>query len=185
MIFTVTQSSLVIANSNTAEEKTAIVQTDTEDPEAILRLANSYMDGKDGMQKDFEKAFELYNIAASKGSSNAMFALAVIYSEGVDRINKDPKEGFKWFLKSAEAGSQIAQFTVGILLSQDNPKAEIPSDLKSAYIWFSLASRSDDIPRVKKAASGLADILAEELSAKELKQAEDTIKNWKAKTSPM
>lgn len=154
------------------------------DTNAMQELANAYMDGT-GVEKNFEKAFELYNIASAQGNNNAMLALAVIYSEGVNNIDKSRKEGFKWFLKAAEWGNQIAQFTIGTIYAQGFPEGEIPVDIEKAYKWLRIAGSSDGIPRVKKAASGLADMLIEKLDAAQLKKLEDEIKYWQPKTGPL
>ena len=70
----------------------AMVQARVEkkDPEAIYFLAYQYCHGKLGLQKDMEKAVELFTEAADLGSIEALFNLGYAYDigRGVNRTRQ-------------------------------------------------------------------------------------------------
>ncbi len=60
---------------------------------AIKALADSYFSG-DGIEKNREKAMELYKTAADKGDGSAQFNLGIIYYMGYVNAHKDLEKAF-------------------------------------------------------------------------------------------
>ena len=74
--------------------------------EAICELANCYSDGK-GVQKDVNKALELYKKAASNGYGFACVSIGGLFKYG--DLGPNYEEALKWYKKAVEMGEDYAQ----------------------------------------------------------------------------
>jgi tetratricopeptide (TPR) repeat protein len=83
------------------------------DPVAMGMLANSYQDGRGGLQQDRAKATELYAKAADLGYSKAHYLLGCEY-----RRRGDMKKAKFHFEAAATAGHEEARYNVGGLEAQ-------------------------------------------------------------------
>jgi TPR repeat protein len=61
--------------------------------------------------RDFKKAFKLYQSAAVAGNEESMYELAECFMIGKG-TTKSPQKAFKWYLKSAESGFRKANAKV-------------------------------------------------------------------------
>ena len=77
-----------------------------DDPNILFSFAWNFENGL-GVEKDFNRAFYWYKLAAEKGHVAAMNNLGACYSEGIG-VKKDRSQAFYWFKKSAENGSHVA-----------------------------------------------------------------------------
>lgn len=125
------------------------------DVDAQLELADCLFDG-DGIEKNEDKAIELYKAAAEKGNSVAQFELAGIYEEGEHINGRDLEQALFWYRESAKAGYAPAQYALGTLY-EDGGMVE--KDLSQALHWFNLASGQGDADALKK----LGDVFAQGL----------------------
>ena len=88
------------------EEVTPIIGIHT--PELLAHCFRLTEDGRTRyIQKDYDKAFELFNEAAALGYSPAMYNAAVCYLNG-DGVDKDSLAAFQNFRKAANLGEENA-----------------------------------------------------------------------------
>ena len=81
----------------------------TADVQAQVNLGVCYSNGT-GVEKDEQKAVELYQKAAEQGDANAQYNLGWCYESGT-AVEKDEQKAVEWYKKAAEQGyaSQISQ----------------------------------------------------------------------------
>lgn len=74
------------------------------------RLGELYLEG-DGVEKDTDKAFQLFREAADFGDSNGMYRLALMYKDGISC--EENQEMYKRYMRmAAERGNRDAKQTV-------------------------------------------------------------------------
>ena len=66
------------------------------------------MQGRGGVKKDPNRAYELFESAANKGLARAQFNLGTMLMDG-DGIPKNQTLALNWFKKSADQGNEQAQ----------------------------------------------------------------------------
>ena len=71
--------------------------------DALYRLAEAYLTGN-GVEKDPEKAFELFRRAAEKDLPRAQYRLGLLYLEPDSPAGYDPTAAVYWFRRGAENG---------------------------------------------------------------------------------
>ncbi|RHZ75050.1 hypothetical protein Glove_217g5 [Diversispora epigaea] len=76
-----------------------------------ISLADMYLYGQ-GVEKNTNKAFQIYSKAAEEGSYIALNCMAYCYEFGFG-VEKNEEKAFELYLKSAEKGFLVAQFNVG------------------------------------------------------------------------
>lgn len=88
------------------------------DPQLICNLAKLYETGK-GVERDDEKAFELYQYAAVNGIADAQYAIGLMYSEerGAANVADTQQMAMFWLDKAASQGHKGAEFTYQYLLN--------------------------------------------------------------------
>jgi hypothetical protein len=80
-------------------------------PDATFRLAAHVLYGR-GVEKDFQRGWELTGKAADLGSPEAMVALAAMIETGECPVS-DPGVALDWYRKASEAGSAEARYRLG------------------------------------------------------------------------
>ncbi len=83
-----------------------------EDEEAISLLADCYLNGL-GTEKDEEKAFSYYQLAASKGSGAAQCKIGIFYEGGADYAT-----ALQWYGAAQQNGSLDARLRIALLYYQ-------------------------------------------------------------------
>ena len=78
----------------------------------LLEQGGDYRHGRNGVEKDLEKAHACYRAAAELGNPVAQNTLGMMYVEG-DGVAKDCAEAEKWFRMAAEQGNVDAQANLG------------------------------------------------------------------------
>jgi len=83
-------------------------------------LGRTYFDGiNEGFNKDVNKAIDIWNIAAQKGSIEAQYSLAVCIRDGVGKVEKDSKKAFDIMIKLAEEKNyHLAHYACGIMFDK-------------------------------------------------------------------
>ncbi|MEP2727060.1 SEL1-like repeat protein, partial [Roseibium sp.] len=139
---------------------------------AEYRLASLYEKGR-GVEKDLEKARELYTKAAEAGNAKAMHNLAVLYAEGADGAPDFAKAG-KWFESAANYGVKDSLFNLGILYARG---LGVEKDLVASYKWFAIAADQGDRDAAKK-----RDDVANMMDQETLAAARLAVETFKLKT---
>ncbi|EJK70365.1 hypothetical protein THAOC_08280, partial [Thalassiosira oceanica] len=73
------------------------------DPEAIDLLAQKYCNGELGLQKDMQRAVELWTEAAELGSVDALYNLGLAHDRG-DGVQQDKEKSIQLWSKAAMQG---------------------------------------------------------------------------------
>ncbi len=81
------------------------------DPGALFRLGNCYSFGE-GVAKDLEMAFTLFERSAQAGYSDGMFNLAACYRLG-EGVAKDIETAISWYRRAAESDPRFAFYALG------------------------------------------------------------------------
>ncbi|EJK50203.1 hypothetical protein THAOC_30853 [Thalassiosira oceanica] len=81
-------------------------------PEAINDLGEQFFFGGLGLQKNMQKAFEMWTEAAELGSVDALYNLGVAYSRGVG-VQKDKTKGAEFYTKAAMQGHVLSRHNLG------------------------------------------------------------------------
>lgn len=111
---------------------------DTETPQDIegqLQLAYKHYLGAE-IPLNYQKASELFLMAANGGSSEAQFALGVMHQNGqgvpINYIN-----AAKWYTKSAMKDNPNGQYLLGLSYKEGSG---VPKDNLEAFKWLDLAA---------------------------------------------
>lgn len=96
-------------------------------------LGKIYRDGQ-GVEKDVQKAVELFTLAAMQGNSFAAFALGKMYLSDDSALSRNVAAALKWITNAAEHGNQFAQYYLGKLLLKGTD--DISQDTNSALRWL-------------------------------------------------
>ena len=94
-----------------------------------------YDDG-DGVPKDYQKAAQLFRLAAEQGDIEAQINIGDMYYYG-DGVPLDYNEAVKWFRLSAEKGNSDAQYRLGFMYADGYGVIE---DNVYALMWWYIAS---------------------------------------------
>ncbi|EJK49801.1 hypothetical protein THAOC_31286 [Thalassiosira oceanica] len=84
------------------------------DPEAIDHLGQKYFFGELGLQKDVQKAVELFTEAADLGSIQALYNLADSYENG-EGVDQDKAKAAEVYAKAALQGHVECRFNLGCI----------------------------------------------------------------------
>ena len=107
-------------------------------PEYIVILGDMYSFGL-GKEQNFEKAFELYSVAAKLGNLEAMCDLGYMYLVG-QGVEKDKSQSSHWYKKSADLGYVHSMRDIGQnYLNGDG----VPIDAAEAVRYFKMASNNN------------------------------------------
>jgi TPR repeat protein len=99
-------------------------------------LGTLYADGDLGLQKDMNKAFELWTRAAELGSCIAHYQIGGAYYQG-DGVEKDTKKAIHHFELAAMAGHEFARHNLGYI---ENKSGNMERAIKH---WTISASAGD------------------------------------------
>ena len=99
---------------DTDADKVAMIQARVEkkDPDAIYFLGGKYLFGQLGLQKDIQKAVELYTESAELGSIESLYGLGVAYYYG-EGVQEDKAKGAEYYRKAAIRGHVESRFRFG------------------------------------------------------------------------
>jgi TPR repeat protein len=107
--------------------------------EAQYELGRRYYFGLEGANKDYEKAFGWFQMAADHGDARAQNKIGYMFSAGRG-VPKDDVKAVDWFRKGAEQGNMDAQFNLGV---QYQEGIGVPRDYVEAADWFRKAAEQD------------------------------------------
>jgi TPR repeat protein len=112
-----------------------------EDADAAARidLGDRYYYGI-GVERDYDKAFNLYRQAAEQGSHQGEYYLGWMYDHGRG-TQQDYFQAFAWYKKAAESGYAPAQNDIGVLYETGQA---VERDYAKALAWFQKAANQDN-----------------------------------------
>lgn len=87
-----------------------------EDANQLWNAGCNYYNGNNGVEKDYEKAFKLYEKAVALSSYDAENMLGYMYQNGFG-VEKDEKAAFDWYVRCAEHGNAWGQANAGWCLT--------------------------------------------------------------------
>lgn len=115
--------------------------------DAQCDIASKYLNGK-GVERNYEKARQLYTKAAERGSARAQNELGIIYGEGKG-VEQNCNESVKWLNKAAKQNYSKAKYNLalkyysGTCVDKDINKAiKLYSDCGSAGIMACMKNAS-------------------------------------------
>lgn len=100
---------------------------------AQYALGKKYRDGQ-GVERNIQKAVELFTLAAKQGNSFAAFALGKMYLSNDASLPRDGTTALNWITYASERGNQFAQCYLGKLLLKGADG--IPQDTNAALRWL-------------------------------------------------
>lgn len=104
-----------------------------------MNLAYMYLYGTNGVQQDFNKAFEFYQMAAKQNDPVALNNLGSLYFNGIG-VEKDNKTALALFKKAAELGNDNAATNLAFIYLKGGVKD--PARNKIAMDLFKKAAQS-------------------------------------------
>lgn len=112
-----------------------VYRAENNDHQAQFILAEAYFNGID-LPRDYEKAFEWMEKAASGGNVMAQNNLANIYDVGIG-VARDPHKAASWYRKAAEQGYITSQHSLALMYLNCKGTEQ---DFANAFFWFSQAA---------------------------------------------
>lgn len=100
---------------------------------AQYALGKKYRDGQ-GVERNIQKAVELFTLAAKQGNSFAAFALGKMFLSNDASLPRDEATALNWITYASERGNQFAQCHLGKLLLKGADG--IPQDTNAALRWL-------------------------------------------------
>lgn len=104
-------------------------------PEAQRNLAQLYRLGL-GVERDNERAYDLYIAAAEQNSVEAQVNVAFLLLTG-EGVDKDPRQAALWFARAADQGDALAQFNLGLMYEKG---VGVPQNRETARELYQLAA---------------------------------------------
>lgn len=103
---------------------------------ALNNLGVHYLQG-DGVEKDVDRAIELYRKAGEKGSAQAQSNLANLYWYGREDVSRNPSLAVFWAKKAAEQDSEDVLFILARAFETGDGAAE---NMETAVKWYEKAA---------------------------------------------
>lgn len=132
-----------LINLSTNDEMISILKNHgckTQDElEELAQLGDSYFEGN-GVQKNYEKAVELYTEAADQGNVHGIVNLGTCYLEG-DGVAKNEYRAFSLFKVAAAQGDITGESNLGFCYANG---IGTDKDMTSASVWWSKAAEKGD-----------------------------------------
>ncbi|MFL5327905.1 MAG: caspase family protein [Gemmataceae bacterium] len=93
-----------------------------------------------GVEKNYRRAFEKFQIAAKAGDARAMNYIGHMY-EHDEGVVKDQEEALRWYRKAAEAGNKTAMTNLGLMFEYGRG---MEKEFPQALAWFQKAADQGD-----------------------------------------
>ena len=124
------------APTTTQQQTNSLDPNDPDDLESILDEGDAAYFVDEGETPDYQRAFEMYSLAAEAGDAYAMNRVGLMYDRG-EFVAQDFGQAFDWYLKAAETGLPAAQSNVGSMYSAGDG---VRQNYAEALHWFRLAA---------------------------------------------
>ena len=106
-----------------------------------LALAGEMFQSGIGVERNAEKAAELFMQAAQAGSARAHYHLFVLYDKGEGALPKDEEKAYLYLKRAADLGYPQAQYELGARVYKN---AQTPEERKEALDLFETAGRKNN-----------------------------------------
>lgn len=116
--------------------KTLFDESTCSTPEEMYALGDNYFFGKDGVEKDGEKAAQWYQKSADMNFSPAQYALGFCYENGIG-VERDMERAVALYEVSATQGNPEAQFCLGYCFEKGLGTVK---DQSQAFVWYKKAA---------------------------------------------
>ncbi|EJK56806.1 hypothetical protein THAOC_23231 [Thalassiosira oceanica] len=144
-----------------------------EDPEAIFFLGEQYFYGGLGIQKDMQRAIELWTEAAELGCTKAIFSLGNAFASG-DGVEQDMAKAVEFYTNAAMQGHVESRNNLGCHeVHEGNHDRAIRHLLISAKMGF-----KDSVETIKN--MFMAGVITKEKYAEALKGYQDAVEEMKS-----
>jgi TPR repeat protein len=120
--------------------RSALEKAEKGDADAQCSLGMFYQVGK-GVPKDYRKAAQWFQKAASRGHLNAQFLLSALYSAGLG-VQKNEIAGANLLRKAAEQGHARSQYALGELYRNGEG---VERNSAEAFKWFFKAAEQGNV----------------------------------------
>lgn len=110
------------------------------DANSQLLYGLAYLEGRDKLTPDANKASYWLRRSARGGNAYAMLTLGSLYADGRG-FEKDQKQAVRWWKKAAKKGNPRAQYLLGKSLLDGNG---IDQDTQQAIDWLEKSARQGD-----------------------------------------
>lgn len=77
------------------------------DTQAMLKVAEAYAGGRDGLEHSEKKALKVYEEAANAGDAEAMYRAAKYYEFGYGDVPKDMQKALYWYKRAKDNGMKV------------------------------------------------------------------------------
>lgn len=104
--------------------------------DAAFNLALLYTDGA-GVDRDVDRALDLYTKAGEAGSGSAFFNMGVIYDDGVPGVEPNKKKAVEYYLKAVKLKHPGATLNVGVMYRTGKG---MPQSDEKAATWYEMAA---------------------------------------------
>lgn len=146
-VYTLTQSLFIAATLSSglmvsacsAEPLSAAQLVKKNDPEQTYELGLAYYEG-DSVPEDDNKAFELFQEAATQGYAPAQHHIGIMYHEGIG-VDQDYRKAFEWVQRAAEQAYTHAQTDLAIMYESGTA---IDQNYEKAMQWYLLSANNID-----------------------------------------
>jgi len=115
---------------------------------------------------------------AEQGDAYSQHSLGGMYEYGIGIIPQDYEEAMRWYRRAANQGYARAQDSVGSMYEYGDG---VPQDYIQALMWYNLAA-SDLTGEYKERNVKSRDLIAKEMTAEEIAEAERLAREWKPKS---
>ena len=153
---------------------------DSGDARAQTGVAAMYLGGH-GVPQSYDRALFWYARAADQRDAAAQYMLATLYRDGRG-VDKDVPRAASLLRNAADQGQPWAQYSLGLMYRMGEG---VPQDNGEAFFWLSLATASSprEDANLAATASFVRDDVAARLTAAQLEEARQRIRDWKPAAS--
>ena len=107
-------------------------------------LGDMYRDG-DGVDQSYQRAKEMFELAASQGCADAQFSLGLMYDNG-EGVDQNDEKAAEYYEAAARQGHGLAQLNLGILYVQGNG---VEQSIETGRAWLMKAAEQGDEQAIK------------------------------------
>jgi TPR repeat protein len=107
------------------------------DVDAMTWLGNSYLNGLNGVDKEYSKAASWFSKAKDSGDPRAFNQLGLMYQQGLG-VPRDWLQAMPLFVEAHEHGSKVAAYNIGYAYQKGlGPE----TNYTEAFKWYAIAAR--------------------------------------------
>ena len=113
------------------------------DARSQIMLAELYLEGGFGVDRDSVAAFRWYTAAAEQGDTDALLGLSRLYGSG-NGVTQDLGAEFRLIIAAAKQGNNRAQFKLGLFYHVRFDEYVL------AYLWITIAAMNGNVEALER-----------------------------------